>query len=116
MSSNRWRLWEVEAPSSEFAARTVAAILRDRRRRGASGRRWATIGVLAAALITGGAWGFTRFSRVTTCVAAAARPTTVPAQAATQRAAVEQPIAPTVEPIEAPPAISSPRRRDHAPV
>jgi hypothetical protein len=62
MTTNRWKSWRAQEPSAIFTERTVAAIVRDRRRRVAlPPRRWAIVGAMAAVLVGGAAWGLAGF-------------------------------------------------------
>jgi hypothetical protein len=63
MTSNRWRSWQAQEPPSGFTERTVATLVRERRRRHSfAGRRWALAGAMAAVLVGGAAWGLGTFS------------------------------------------------------
>jgi len=63
MNSNRWDAWPAQQPPPDFAERTVAAVLRERRpRRVLRRRRSAIVGAMAAVMVAGAAWGFTAWS------------------------------------------------------
>jgi hypothetical protein len=63
MTPDRWDAWEPQEPGNEFAERTVAAALRERRsRRNPRGARWVAVGIAAAMLVSGAAWGFSSWS------------------------------------------------------
>jgi hypothetical protein len=104
MISNWRQAWPAQKPMADFTERTVAALVRQRRTRSSSaGRRWLGIGVTAAALVTGGAWGFVRVA------SRPARSTVVPPlverSASSERPVEAPPVsAPTTEPPVAPPA------------
>jgi hypothetical protein len=113
MTSNRWKSWPAQEPSSIFTERTVAALLRERRRRPLlPGRRWALAGAMAAVLVGGAAWGLGGFSL-------RARPLPAPPPPAT----IEPPPAPPVvhahpvdvAPPASSPAVPAPRRKVEAP-
>ncbi len=58
MTLHRWDAWEPREPPDDFAERTVAVALRERRaRRRGNGVRWVGLGAAAAMLIGGAAWG-----------------------------------------------------------
>jgi hypothetical protein len=56
MTPRTWEAWPAQKPGGEFAAKTVAAILRDRgaaRGRRRKARWWAAIGIAAVLVATG---------------------------------------------------------------
>jgi hypothetical protein len=58
MKPNGWDAWRPQEPPSDFAARAAAAVVRDRRERQRSARRRSIgVGMLAAAMIGGSAFG-----------------------------------------------------------
>jgi hypothetical protein len=127
MASNPWRGWRAQTPSADFAADTVARILRDRegrsiRRRNpseAAMRRWVTLVAAAAVFVGGAAWAWTvlpKNSKPT--VAASERPAlSVPAPPR-MPAAVSVPPDSRAEPPPKPssaPVLPSPRRKEAPP-
>jgi len=110
MKSGRWSAWEAQTPSTDFADRVVAAIVRDRTA-GARTRthRWAAVLVLAALLGSGGVWARAALRRW-----AVVQPA-LPSPAARASAPVRNPEpawerAPATPPTE-PPAIAPPLPR-----
>jgi hypothetical protein len=63
MTPDRWDAWEPQAPPDDFARRTVAIVLRQRRAtRRAGMARWSVALAAAAVMIGGVAWGFSAWS------------------------------------------------------
>jgi hypothetical protein len=121
MNSRHPQSWRAQAPSADFAGRTVAAILRDRSARRSEwglGRRL-MMTAAAAVLVAGGAWGWTTLPKVAPPVPAhrvspprPALPVILPAPSARP---------PPVPPSELPPKAPAvapplPRRKELAPV
>jgi hypothetical protein len=114
MTSNRWKAWRAQQPSSSFTERTVAAIVRERRRRFAfAPRRWAVATAMAAVLMGGAAWGLAGFPlrerpKPAPPAAVAADPTPRPPPRPVPAPVVEAP------PPPAPPT-AAPRRKETRP-
>lgn len=63
MTPERWDAWEPQAPPEDFARRTVAIALRQRRSARRAGKaRWGVALAAAAVMIAGAAWGFSAWS------------------------------------------------------
>jgi hypothetical protein len=63
MTSKHWLAWKAQEPSDDFAERTVAAMLRERRpKRSVHTVRWIAAGAAVAFFVGGVAWGFVAWS------------------------------------------------------
>lgn len=119
MNSNPWLGWRAQTPSSHFAARTVASILRDQNERRTKGgaHRWLGVAAAAMVLIAGGAWAWTALPRTATSLV---KRETVPVPAQTTpkpSPTAREPAQSVPEPphkLPASPSVIAPRRKETA--